>query len=192
MTSSTQLNSPLSIAIPRDPSGLPKNLQPAFEEVYNALYQLQLAFVNFCGIGPQSKDLWSQLLPNQTIFQQNANRYYVQLTETVAAGSLVNLFQSGGVTKARNANATNNTKPAQGFCNVAGGGIAGDYVEVILFSGICDLFAGLTPGSRYFLSTVDGTITAVAPVAAGNIEQYVGVALNSGLLYFTTHYWIQH
>jgi len=192
MPSSSQLNSPLAIALPRDPSGLPKELQPYFEELYNALYQIQLAFVNFCGIATQPKDLWNQLLAVQTIFQQNQNRFYVQLSETVVGGAIVSLFNVAGVVQARNANATNNTKPAHGYCNTAGGGVAGDFVEVILFSGLCTLIGSLTPGSLYFLSTVDGVVTAVKPVAAGNIEQYLGVAIDSSTLYFSTHYWVQH
>ena len=96
------------------------------------------------------------------------------------------------IAKCRNANATNNTKPAHGYCNVVGGGVSGDYLEIILFKGLCTLFSGLTPGQQYWLATADGQIAAAAPVAAGNIEQFIGVALDANSLFFNSHYRIQH
>jgi hypothetical protein len=186
------LNSPLSIAITQDPIGLPKELQAPLQDVYNAIQQLQLAFVNFCGIASQNKTLWSQLTASQTIFAQNVHRSYLQATETIATAAIVNVFNSGGVAKVRNANATDNTKPAHGYCNVVGGGITGDYLEIILFEGLCILFSGLIPGQNYWLSTTNGIITTSAPVAAGNIEQYLGIALDSTSFMFHSHYRIQH
>jgi hypothetical protein len=190
--SSVQLNSPLSISITQDPVGIPKELQSYFSDLYNAIYQLQLALVNYVGIAAQPNDLWSSLLASQTIFAQNSHRVYLQATETIIAGAVVNVFNSGGVAKCRNANATNNTKPAHGYCNVIGGGIANDFLEIIMFEGLCTLFAGLTPGQEYWLSTVSGAVQNAAPVAAGNIEQFVGVALDSTSLFFHSHYRIQH
>ena len=189
----TQLNSPFSIQIPRDPpAGLPKEVQAVMESIFSALYQLQIALVNFCGIGPQPQAQWSQLTAIQTILQQNMNRVYMLASETVLGGALVNFVNSGGVIKAQNANATDNTKPAQGFCNVSGGTAGGSYGEFIMFSGLCQLISGLTIGSVYYLSTTSGLLTTVKPVAAGNIEQMVGVAVDINVLYFTSHHWVQH
>lgn len=186
------LNSPLSIAITQDPIGIPKELQPYFADLYNAIQQLQQAFVDFAGIAPQDMNFWSQLIPEQTILAQNANRMYLQTTEAVGTGAMVNCFFSGGVLKARNANATNNTKPCHGYCNVVGGGGLGDYIEVIMFHGLCTLFSGLTAGTGYYLSTVNGGIQAVAPVAAGNVEQFLGIAIDDTSFFFQSHYRIQH
>ena len=147
---------------------------------------------NFCGIASQPKTLWSQLTAAQSILAQNAHRTYLQATETITTGAIVNVFNSGGKAKCRNANATNNTKPAHGFCNVVGGGVNGDFLEIILFKGLNTLFSGLTPGQEYWLSIVDGVVTSVAPVAAGNIEQFLGVALDANSLFFNSHYRIQH
>lgn len=192
MTTQSQINSPLSIPIPRDPVGIPPELRGQFEDLYNALFQIQAAFVNYCGIGPQDSSLWNQLTATQTILQQNMNRFYAQATEQIAGGALVNLVNVGGVVQVRNANATDNTKPAQGFCNTSGGVPSGTFGEFILFGGLDTLISGMVPGTVYYLSTNNGLITSVKPVAAGNIEQMVGIALDANTLYFTAHYWIQH
>jgi hypothetical protein len=191
-SSAQQLNSPLVLNITQDPVGVPQELKPYFTEIYNALFQLQLALVNYCGIASQPQSEWSQLPAASSVFAQNGYRTYLQCTETIATAAIVNVFNSGGVAKVRNANATNNTKPAHGFCNVSGGGVAGDFLEIIMFSGLCTLFAGLTPGQEYWLSTASGLIAAAPAVAAGNIEQFLGVALDSSSLFFNSHYRIQH
>ena len=190
--SGAQLNSPLSIALTQTPVDWPKELQGPAQDLYSAVFQLQNAFVNLCGIATQPKTLWSQLTAAQTVFAQNMDRTYLQATETIAAGAIVNVFGSGGKAKCRNANATDNTKPAHGYCNVVGGGVNADFLEIILFKGLCTLFSGLTPGQEYWLAIANGQVTAVAPVAAGNIEQFLGVALDANSLFFNSHYRIQH
>lgn len=188
----SQLNSPLSIPITQDTVGIPKDLRAYFDDLYNAVFQIQLAFVNYCGIAPQPQSDWSQLVAAQTVLAQNMHRTYLQATETIGTGAMVNVFNSGGVAKVQNANATTGAKPCHGFCNVSGGGIAGDFLEIIMFKGLCTLFIGLTPGTEYFLSTTGGGIQTAKPVAAGNIEQFVGVALDANSLFFNSHYRIQH
>lgn len=193
MADSGSLNSPISTALPQTAQGMPKEIQPYFQEVYDAIYQLQLAFVNFVGVAPQPQSIWDELTASQTIFAQNANRAYLQAIEPIGAGAIVNILNSGGAAKVQNANATNNTKPADGFCNVAAGVGIGDFLEVIMFSGLCTLFSGLTPGQRYFLSTVSGSIQLAAPVAAGNIEQFVGIAMDANSLFFhSASRFVQH
>ena len=190
--SGAQLNSPLSLSLTQTPVDWPKELQGPAQDLYSAVFQLQNAFVNFSGIAPQPKSLWSQLTAAQSIFAQNMGRTYLQATETITAGAIVNVFNSGGKAQCRNANATNNTRPAHGYCNVVGGGIVGDYLEIVMFKGLCTLFAGLTPGQEYWLAIANGQVQNAAPVAAGNIEQFVGVALDANSLFFNSHYRIQH
>ena len=174
------------------PASAPLDTQMAFTDVYNALTRLQTVLVNKCGIGPQNYNNWS-VLDNSTRFMQagNLNRFYAQASEAIAYGAAVNLFLSGGKLKARNANATNNTKPARGFCSVAAGLALNDYGEFILLSGTATI-AGLNAGQNYFLSTTNGLVVNTPPVAAGNIEQFLGVALSSTVLAFNLNYWIQH
>lgn len=186
------LNSPVQTALPQTASGMPKEIQPYFQEVYDAIYQLELALVNFCGIASQPKSIWSQLTALQTVFAQNMHRTYLQATETIGPGAMVNVFNSGGKAKVQLATATGLLKPCHGFCNVAAGGVLDDFLEIIMFEGLCTLFSGLTPGGQYFLSTVAGTIQAAPVVSAGNTEQFLGVALDSNSLFFHSHYVIKH
>lgn len=188
-------NLPFTLGVPDTPSldFQDPRVRALAEELYNAFQQLQLALHNYLGVGQQLQTLWSSLSHISTLHQASQFRIYKEATEDIIYGAAINLFSSGGVIKMRNANATNNTKPCHGFCMVAGGVTSGNFGEAILFCGLLTGFAGLTVGSRYFLSTSNGLLTAVAPVAAGNIEQALGIALDSGtLLYqFTTHF-IQH
>jgi hypothetical protein len=108
-------------------------------------------------------------------------RLYAKASEAIGFGNAVNLHAVSGVINIRKANATNNTKPCHGFCSVSVGIPSGEYGEVILCQGITTGITGLTTGTRYFLSTTDGLLTATAPVAAGNIEQAVGIALETSL-----------
>lgn len=172
------------------PDGLPPNVKGAFEEVYNAFQQVIQSFVNNCGIGPQPISLWPLLAGNSsTILASNMGRLYVIASEAIAAGAAVSLFLNAGILKCRNANGTNNTKPVDGFASAVIA--AGDVGEIVVGSGIA-VIAGLVIGTRYFLSTVNGLITNVPPVAAGNIEQYIGIAVDGTHLFFNLGYWIQH
>ncbi|MBC7426717.1 MAG: hypothetical protein H7321_09300 [Bacteroidia bacterium] len=95
-------------------------------------------------------------------------------SEALLAGDFVNVYSNAGVLNARKADATTNTKPANGFvlANVASAGVATVYIIGQLNSAI----AGLTVGSEYFLSTTPGTITVTSPSATGNISQFIGRA----------------
>jgi hypothetical protein len=190
--SQAPLDSPIQIALPQTAQGMPRDLQPHFQDLYDAIYQLQLAFVNYAGVAAQPRSVWSQIKASSTVLAQNGHRTYLQATETILTGAMVNVFLSGGAAKVQNAGATTGAKPCHGYCNVVGGGIAGNFLEIIMFEGLCTLFSGLTPGTEYFLSTVPGSIQTAKPVAAGNIEQFLGVALDANSFFFNSHYRIQH
>jgi hypothetical protein len=113
------------------------------------------------------------------------------VSEDVVYGAAVNFFDNSGTLTARNANATNNTKPAQGFCATAGGVTAGNTGAMQIINGTVGI-SGLTRGSSYFLSTTDGLISNAPAAAAGNITQYVGFAISDSLLAFNLTAWLQH
>lgn len=189
-------NSPVAFFIPQTPpediSQEHPAVQQGFGELYNAMQQVISTFINNCGIGPQPQPEWAALAGSPTtILSGNLRRLYVVASEALPNGAIINLFNSAGVLAARNANATDNTKPADGFCSTPGGIAAGAAGEVQLSTGIVSI-NGLTIGTRYFLSITNGLVTATKPVAAGNIEQYVGIAIDSTHLYLDTNYWIQH
>ena len=195
MTAGLTFVSPINFKMGRrliHADALPELEQRAFEEVREILEQLVLALTVYCGVGPRNQDQWNLLAGKlDTVLSGNLNRLYVEATENIAFGALVSLHSSGGVTKVRNANATNNTRPADGFCSTAAGITSGNAGEIIVHSGVATII-GATIGTRYYLSTVNGQISAAAPVAAGNIEQYVGICVEPNEVMVNLHYWIQH
>lgn len=182
-----------NLQIPRAiPSGLPKELVDTFNEIYTGMNNLAVALITECGAGPRDINQWSTLAGiTSTIQADNGSRFYVIAGEALNYGDIINIYSVGGSPNARKANATNNTKPADGFCSSPSGIAIGVAGEVILAHGVLPA-SGLTTGQRYYLSTASGFISSVPATAAGNIEQYLGVALNANALYFNSGYWIQH
>lgn len=195
VTSSTQIyNSPVNFFLAQDPPAGIKDplVRGSLVEVYNGIQNLIQALVNNCGIGPQPTDVQQQLSGSAATLQSgNLNRLYVKASESIVFGALVNLHNIAGNLRVRNANATDNTKPADGYCSVFGGIAIGTVGEVQLGHGVTQ-FAGLVVGSRYFLFTANGLVSTVPAVAAGNIEQYIGVAITDVDLFINLGYWIQH
>lgn len=99
-------------------------------------------------------------------------------SEALAAGALVNIFDVTGTATARNANATDATKPAQGFVLAATTSPAD---ATVYFPGqIVTGVSGLTTGAAVYLSAAtSGGVTPTAPSAAGNLIQQVGWALSA-------------
>jgi hypothetical protein len=105
----------------------------------------------------------------------------LQASEAIAAGSFVNVYSSSGA-KVRKANATDDTKPVNGFApaaiaNAASGSIRGS-------GGKIGGLTGLTPGATYYLDTTPGAITDTPPSASGNFVQELGVAVSATELLF--------
>lgn len=106
----------------------------------------------------------------------------IQASEALNAGDLVNIHNVAGNPRIRKADATVAGKEAHGFVLAAvGSGANGTvYPEENVLSGL----AGLTPGARQFLHTTAGARTEVAPSAAGNVAQVIGVALSATEIMF--------
>lgn len=190
-----KFNLPFTLGLPdRSPTDIDPKLQQYFQEIYNAFQQLQLALHNILGVGQQLQQLWSNLNYSQTLHTFSSGRLYLQASEFIQYGSSVNIFDSGaGVMKFRNANATDNTKPSHGMCTTLAGIPAAGYGEVITQMGLLTGVTGLTKGVRYFLSTTNGLVTAAEPVAAGNIGQAVGWAIDTSALLFNIGFaYVQH
>lgn len=99
-------------------------------------------------------------------------------SEALAAGALVNVYDATGTPTARNANATDATKPAQGFVLAATTSPAD---ATVYFPGqVVTGVSGLTTGAAVYLSaSTSGAVTPTAPSAAGNLIQQVGSALSA-------------
>ncbi len=102
-------------------------------------------------------------------------------SEALTAGNFVNIHASSGA-KARKANATDDTKPANAYTNTTVGSAAP--VDLFAPGSILPGLSGLTPGTMYYLDTTGGAISATAPSASGNLVQEVGIALSATTLLF--------
>lgn len=98
-------------------------------------------------------------------------------SESISAGALVNVFDSGGGTmKVRNADATTSGKEADGFILSA---VTTGQTALVYHEGTITGLSSLTGGSRYYLSATPGAVTATAPSTSGNVVQYVGRATST-------------
>lgn len=100
----------------------------------------------------------------------------IQATEAIAAGAWVNVYNSAGNLRVRNADATAAGKEANGFVLSA---IANAATGTVYFDGNNTALSGLTVGDVLFLSTTPGVATAIPPSASGNVIQALGVALST-------------
>ncbi|WP_026610696.1 hypothetical protein [Methylocaldum szegediense] len=105
-----------------------------------------------------------------------ADTKIIQASEALAAGDFVNIWNDGGTSKVRKADATTAGKEADGFvlAAVASGGNA-----TVYFEGTNTQLSELTPGSRYYLSTTAGGVTDTSPSGSGNVVQYLGKAIST-------------
>ena len=100
-----------------------------------------------------------------------ADTQSIQASENLAAGDLVNIWNSSGA-RIRKADATTAGKEAHGFVLAS---VTSGNNGTVYFEGNNAQVTGLTPGVQY-LSTTPGLATATAPSAAGNVVQRVGFA----------------
>jgi len=187
------INSPINLRLDyKAPDHLRPELREALEPLYNAFHQILSGIQSYVAPLQWDQEIWSQLQPQQTIFPHFHNRLYLPATETIAFGAAINLFSTAGTLSARNANATTAAKPCHGFCSTTGGLLNGVTGEVILGHGLLTTVGAFAMGNNYWLHTLDGQYVNVPPVADGNIEQFLGVALNANDLFFNCSGWMRH
>lgn len=105
-------------------------------------------------------------------------------SEDLDAGNLVNLWSDSGTLKARKANATDASKPADGF--VLAAYTSGDTVTVY-HDGIITGLSGLTVGAKQYTSkATSGATTADVSghTTSGNQIQLVGKARSTSQIVF--------
>jgi hypothetical protein len=100
----------------------------------------------------------------------------------ISVGQIINIFDIAGVAWARLADANSLVVPGQAFCNAS---VLANQIGHFSLSGIMPYFSGLIPGTIYYLSLVPGSLTTIAPVGAGQLEQELGVAINSTTIWFS-------
>ena len=175
------------------PETVPEEIKPAIRPIYTAFQNIIHVLINFAGIASRSpQDILSSANDPTAILANNVHRYYIQTLVNISYGTLINLFAAAGTLFIQPANATTGSKPCDGFCNSPGINLAGSIVEVVLNDGVITGLSGFVVGSRYYLSIIGGQLTTVAPVAAGNLQQQVGIAVTTGAFRFFTGPQIQH
>jgi len=188
------IGSKIQTGLPQVPSGVPEPLFNQFFIIYQAIQNLARQFSEFAGVDEWDSTIWSQLSIDDTIWKINPARLYVPQNEALVYGECASLILDAGILKVRKADATNNTRPAVGFVSSQDHVSAVDqFCETTIGVGLITGVSGMITAARYFTHTTPGVITNVAPVAAGNIEQVVGVALSGNrLLMNIDQAWIQH
>lgn len=104
----------------------------------------------------------------------------IQASEALAAGAPVNIWNSAGSFRVRNADASTAGKEAHGFVLTA---VSSGASATVYFEGNNTQVTGMTPGP-VFLSTTPGQYTATAPSAAGNVVQRCGIATSATSINF--------
>lgn len=164
-------------------SALPEIDQNKYQDLYveilrlrGALRVLQSSLDTYTGILGEDSAFWSVQNPDSWIRLQGLSRVYLQATEAISAGAIVNFYDSGTALVARNANASAAGKPARAYStgNVAING----WGEFILCGAVS--IGGLTRGATYYLSNTNGLISGTA----GTVSQVVGYALSTTRLFF--------
>lgn len=103
-------------------------------------------------------------------------------SENLSSGDLVNIYDVAGTATARKANATDVTKPCDGF--VLEASVTPGPATVYLEGPITGL-SGLTAGTRMFLSAAtSGAFTATPPTGTGKVVQYIGKAVTATIINF--------
>jgi hypothetical protein len=102
-------------------------------------------------------------------------------SENLAAGDLVNVFNSAGTPKVRKADASAAGKEANGFVLAV---VTAPAAATVYFEGSNTQVSGLTGGKQYLDPANPGKSTHVAPTTAGQVVQPVGSATAAAVLNF--------
>jgi hypothetical protein len=172
---SAQISSSIDLGLA---SGVPELYQkPEDRSLYQLIVQtaqnILSSIETYCGLTQKPMTQWSLLSPSATLRRQNLGRLYCISGEAIVYGALVNLYNNAGVLTARNANSsTGRSAHGQGILPVT----------------------GVSPADRMFLAPVNGQMQIGPDLAAGHIEQFIGIGIATNLVYIdiTMGSWIQH
>lgn len=188
-------SSPVDFRIGQTPPGVANfnEAQNAVADIYASLQQMIHTFIDIGGIGPQPAALWEALNGStRGLTEGNTRRLICRASQTLLFGNIISLhIGSDGKIQSRLAAATSATLVADGFCSQPGGIIGGQLGEVILGAGVV-LLNGIVVGQRYWLAPTPGLIIDAPPVAAGQVEQYLGIGIDTTHLWFQCGMWLQH
>lgn len=172
----------ITTGLPQLPAGLEDKSFNLVKPLYQAVNSLaQGVSINAGLVGFSQSELAAK---NQLggLLAGNHRKLYALAPVALAYGRIVNLYLDSGKIAAREADSTDNTKPAHGVVNVPLGIAAGEYGEIIVIEGYTAGISGTTFGLYYYLSST-GLIQAGPPSAPGSIVQALGFGLGSAGFY---------
>lgn len=109
-----------------------------------------------------------------------ADTAVIAASEALAAGDLVNVWDSTGTPKVRKADASTSGKEAHGFVLSA---VTNGANATVYFEGSNTAKSGLTAGKLY-LGTTAGATQSTAPSGTGQVVQIVGFATSATVMNF--------
>lgn len=152
------------------------------------------SFEQYTGATQKDMTLWNSYVPSDTIITHQSRRLYAVASEAISFGDFINLHNAAGILNVRKSNgAAGLVKPAHGFCSTSGGVALGEVGEFILHSGLLAV-TGLNPGQAIYQSSTPGLATTTPLVAAGTLEQFLGIGVQTNLAFvcITMGQYIQH
>lgn len=139
---------------------------------------LQSALDIYTGALGETDDTYWAATPITKYFRlQNVSRIYIQATENIAAGAIVNLYNNAGTLCARNS-LSGASQAGDAYSSNAV--VSGDFGEFILW-GAVSITSALTPRSVYYIANTPGDISVAAGVG---LVQKVGWAISDHILFF--------
>ena len=168
------VKSALKLELPRRPAVQDSATFSELMTLYNSLQLLHAQLSNALGLSQYTAQEASSVGLPSTARLGEMNTGTVQMTEAVAAGDLINIYNAPG-TRGRKATKTAGLKrPAHAVALEAGSGVIricyGGYVKP----------GAYTPGSQLYLSSTGG-FSASKTLVVGEISQRVGVAVAADL-----------
>lgn len=173
----------LTSGLPSYPAGLSDKDAGLVMPLYRAINSLteQVAAltgrVEYTAAEQAGIDQFAKLTSHRT------QKVIVKAAEFLPFGTLLNLIIADGKVVARKADATDRAKPAHAIADMPFGINSGEFGEAIFMQGKSSGIGGTAFGASYYLST-NGLAQAVAPVATGVLNQFVGIGLGSAGFYF--------
>lgn len=169
------IKSALELNLPRKPAVQDSSTFKELMMLYSSLQLLHAQLSDALGLSQHTAQEASSIGLNSTARLGDMNTGTVQLTEAVAVGDLINLYNAPGL-RGRKATKTAGLKrPAHAIALESGSGLIricyGGYVKP----------GAYTPGAQLYLSSSGGISTSRTDVV-GEISQRVGVAVSSDLV----------
>lgn len=183
-----RLNSLINISLPAQ---VPENFtQPevvqAVRMFIGALTALIQGIEQFTGITQKDTTQWSVLSPNDTLLKANLGRLYIMAGENMNYFHFANIYNDTGVAKARKATSFDvgdaAPRKCHGYCNQAGGAIAGTMTEIIVGQGIMPI-TGVVAGADLWLSPSSGLAQLTPDTTATHLEQHLGFGVGTDIAY---------